>query len=83
MAEQAWQHLVVQVNSTTNNKQLVVTPSQPDLGTNLYDITLGNVVALLNELGADGWQLVSVRDSAYWLRRPAPDTSGQEYAYVR
>ncbi len=53
--------------------QLVLTPSLNGLKTNLLDSGLRNVMALLDELGLQGWELTAVRDAEYWLKKPIPE----------
>jgi hypothetical protein len=66
------QHLVIEVSRKLNNSQMILTPSQADLRTDVYDVSLTSVVALLDELGESDWRLVAVQDDRYWLARPTP-----------
>lgn len=74
MPEERWQHLVVRVDKQPQ-EQLTLVPSQSDLQTSTFVASTTNVVAMLNELGGKGWQLVAVRDNEYWLKclKPATD----------
>jgi hypothetical protein len=39
----------------------------------LLDNGLRNVLAVLDELGLQGWELTAVRDGEYWLKKPIPE----------
>lgn len=56
-----WTNVVVNVEGS----QLVLTPSLNGLQTNLLDSGLRNVLALLNELGLQGWEVTAVREDEY------------------
>lgn len=66
-----WEHMVVRVVSGGGGPEMVLTPYRPNLRNDLRPAGIENVIAVLDELGEEGWQLVTVdRDSAtYWLKR--------------
>ncbi|TFV89813.1 hypothetical protein [Blastococcus sp. CT_GayMR16] len=82
-----WETLLVRAEAG-HNPQFVLLPSQPNLATMVapnYDTT----VALLNQLGEQGWRLVSAdmsdnraRTGVYWLTRPKPQSGGSWAASV-
>lgn len=76
-----WEYLLIRV-ATVGGRQYVLEPYQ-DVSTNVHNVSDSNTVALLDELGNAGWELVSVDESddgRYWMKRPAtPKPTGQGY----
>ena len=55
-----WEHMVVQAVTSVSNKRLVgYMPNGTQLTFDVEDIGMRRITELLNELGAQGWQLVS------------------------
>lgn len=68
-----WEHVVLQVLVNPGGPELQLQPPQEGLTTELQSRGAADVMAVLNELGAAGWQLVAVEESrSYWLKRQAP-----------
>jgi hypothetical protein len=80
-----WETLLVRAEAG-HNPQFVLVPPQPGIDAMQqpgYDTT----VTLLNQLGEQGWQLVSAdmsdnraRTGVYWLSRRAHEPSGGSWA---
>jgi hypothetical protein len=66
---ETWQYLLIRVFRSLEAQFHVLTPPQPDLGVDLNGEGPESTVALLDELGAAGWELVSVDGGTYWLKR--------------
>ncbi|NUS59166.1 MAG: hypothetical protein HOV66_30560 [Streptomycetaceae bacterium] len=68
-----WEHLVVSVRPVVDGREFVLSPKPPGIEdrTNLSQVDRDHTVALLDVLGDDGWQLVSVdvQTDTYWLKR--------------
>ncbi|TFV49532.1 hypothetical protein [Blastococcus sp. TF02A-35] len=75
-----WEHLLVRVVPLPGGggRQYVLSPMQSDLQANLHNVGPDHTVALLDELGEDGWELLSVdvASDTYWLKRPAQSDAG-------
>ncbi|MGX5653249.1 hypothetical protein ACWKWC_00550 [Geodermatophilus nigrescens] len=68
---ETWEYLLIRVQ-TSGNAQYVLEPYQRDLDANLQNVGDSHTVALFDELGRNGWELVSVDESGdgrYWMKR--------------
>ncbi|PRY37184.1 hypothetical protein LY71_12449 [Geodermatophilus tzadiensis] len=73
-----WETLLVRAEAG-HNAQFVLLPSQPDVD-GMQTPNYASTVALLNQLGQQGWRLVSAdmsdnraRTGVYWLSRRVPE----------
>jgi hypothetical protein len=66
---ETWQYLLIRVIRSIEVQQHLLTPPQPDLVADLQGEGPESTVALLDELGAAGWELVSADVGTYWLKR--------------
>ncbi|SNR98637.1 hypothetical protein [Blastococcus mobilis] len=74
-----WKHLRLTVeDSGPNGQQYVLNPWQPDI--ELPRVTPGHTVQIVNDLGFEGWQLVSA-DAAtdtYWMKRRVVEPASEQ-----
>lgn len=72
-----WEYLLVRVASGGVGKEYVLEPRQ-DVQANLQNVGHSQTVALLDDLGAQGWELVQadIPGETYWLKRPRQNTGG-------
>lgn len=68
-----WKHLRLSVENGGSVRQYVLVPYQPDI--DLPRVTDEHTVQVLNDLGFEGWQLVSADTASdiYWLKRRRDD----------
>jgi len=80
-----WQHAVLETLHTQHSKQLSTITPLGGAFLDFEDISPKRVVQALNELGEEGWQLISTdsgtrddgtRYTTYYLKRPAPTETG-------
>jgi len=66
-----WQYLLIRVVRGLQGQEYVLTPPQPQFEAGLHGEGPDSTVALLDELGDAGWELVSVDagSGVYWLKR--------------
>lgn len=68
---ETWEYLLIEIQ-LGGNAQYVLEPQQRDLHADLGSVGDRETVALFDELGRQGWELVSVDESKagrYWLKR--------------
>jgi len=75
-----WQYMFVNDDFDRYQTRTMVSVGPPEfteIEVNPDDLPGEPLLALLNELGADGWEVFSVREDAssstYWLKRPKPE----------
>lgn len=67
-----WEYLLIRVDrADAGGPRYVVDPRQPSVENHLDNVGPSHTVALLDELGQDGWELVTVDIAAdtYWLKK--------------
>jgi len=77
-----WEYLLVRVQSA-GGRQFVLEPYRSGVETNLQNVTDSNTVALLDELGQEGWELVAVdfQVESYWLKKRATDPEDSQAGF--
>jgi hypothetical protein len=70
-----WEHMLVATEKSGNVSQLVAVGATGTRQT-VHSTGAVAVLTLLDELGREGWQLVSVDDGIHWLKRQLPDRPG-------
>jgi hypothetical protein len=66
-----WQYLLIRVLRGLQGQEYVLTPPQAGIEALLHGEGPESTVALLDELGDGGWELIAVDvgDGTYWLKR--------------
>ncbi len=67
-----YEHLLLRVDDHVNGKRYALEPRLRHLDEKLDAVSDSHTVALLDDLGLEGWQLVAVQEDRFWLRRPLP-----------
>lgn len=77
-----WEHLLIRIVPTPNGRAYDLSPRQPDLDSNLDNVSPDHTVALFDELGDAGWQLFSfdAQQDGYWMKRQKPEQSSGGWA---
>lgn len=75
-----WTYLMIKVADGGGGRQYVLQPHVGDLEANLHSVGAGFTVALLDELGDRGWELLSVDvpTETYWLKKRVVEAPGDE-----
>jgi hypothetical protein len=81
-----WEHMVIQAQTSAASKQLVAyMPDGQQLTLDVEDVGVRRVTEALNDLGRQGWQLVSTDITAgssghglagYYLKRQRTESGG-------